>query len=69
MNSVRDAASTLVRLLRRDGWSFFGKCFRFGFSREAWRWLLSGGRRGGESAAAGVIRASEWFDADWYRRT
>ncbi len=34
---------TLARLLRRDGFSFFGKCARYALSRDAWLWLLRGG--------------------------
>ena len=41
---------TLVRLLRRDGLAFFGKCIRHVFSRDAWVWLLRGGS--GASPAA-----------------
>ena len=34
---------TLARLLRRDGFSFFGKCARYALFRDAWLWLLRGG--------------------------
>ncbi len=49
--------TTLVRLLRRDGWAFFRKCARYGVSPDAWLWLLRGGKgptggnRGGNMAA------------------
>ena len=64
---------TLSRLLRRDGFAFFGKCARYAFSRDAWLWLLRGGERATEPPPAkqddvSVIRSSEWFDADWYLR-
>ena len=42
----------LVRLLRRDGFSFFGKCARYATSREAWRWLLRGGGNAPDEAIA-----------------
>ena len=35
--------NALFRLLRRDGFGFFGKCARHAFSRDAWVWLLRGG--------------------------
>lgn len=41
---------TLVRLLRRDGFAFFGKCIRHALSPDAWVWLLRGG--GGLAFAA-----------------
>ena len=41
------ALVALVRLLRRDGFAFFGKCARYAFSRDAWLWLLQGGNRNG----------------------
>ena len=72
---------TLSRLLRRDGFAFFGKCARYAFSRDAWLWLLCGGRcaavagrRGTParpdrlSCGVGILEQSAWFDADWYLR-
>lgn len=35
---------TLFRLIRRDGFVFFLKCVRYALSRDAWLWLLRGGR-------------------------
>ena len=49
------SAVTLVRLLRRDGFAFFGKCARYAFSRDAWLWLL----RGGSSTDNGFAPCSE----------
>ena len=72
MNFPPTALVTLVRLLRRDGFSFFGKCARYALSRDAWLWLLRGGRNRPVPVSTrgrcdgSVVRASEWFDADWY---
>ena len=49
---------TLARLLRRDGFSFFGKCARYALSRDAWLWLLRGGRHVAEISTPG----SDWSD-------
>lgn len=59
----------LVRLLRRDGWSFFGKCARHAFSGDAWLWLLHGGRPYiADERDVALIRSSGLFDGDWYLR-
>ena len=62
----------LVQLLRRDGFSFFGKCARHAFSPASWRWLLRGGRNAPSPVVdprdVELVRSSEWFDADWYLR-
>ena len=44
MKTFLTAPIMLVRLLRRDGAAFFGKCVRYAFSADAWRWLFRGGR-------------------------
>ena len=71
------SAVTLVRLLRRDGFAFFGKCARYVFSRDAWLWLLRGGTNASTPQTTtkqplmqnlDIVRRSEWFDADWYLR-
>ena len=53
---------TLVRLLRRDGFAFFGKCIRYAFSRDAWLWLLRGGRHANAPSPTRQTRheASYW---------
>lgn len=74
MNFPPASFVTLVHLLRRDGFSFFGKCARYAFSRDAWRWLLRGGR--GPFLASGsfpaedvrLVAESGWFDAEWFCR-
>ena len=58
MNFPPSSLVTLVRLLRRDGFSFFGKCARYAFSRDAWRWLMRGGHHGGETSGPGKAPAS-----------
>lgn len=63
----------LARILRRDGPGVFVKVAKYGLSRSAWRWLLSGGASFGASpenreSDVETIRASEWFDAEWYLR-
>ena len=50
--------ATLARLLRRDGFAFFGKCARYAFSRDAWLWLLRGGRHAIEPSPAEAVRAT-----------
>ncbi len=63
----------LFRLFRRNGFRFFGKCVRHGFSREAWRWLLRGAPEkktvspSGSGSDAECVRRSVWFDERWYR--
>ena len=63
----------LFRLFRRNGFRFFGKCVRHGFSREAWRWLLRGAPEkktvspSGSGSDAERVRRSVWFDERWYR--
>ena len=61
---------TLARLFRRDGAAFFGKCIRHAFSRDAWLWLLRGGRNAEapRKQDTSPILASGLFDADWYLR-
>ena len=54
---------TLVRLLRRDGFAFFGKCVRYGSSRDAWLWLFRGGRFP-EEASTSVFVPKTVPDAD-----
>lgn len=60
--------TTIARLLRRDGFAFFGKCANYALSRDAWLWLLRGGRFRAEALEQDValIRSSMWFDAKWY---
>ncbi|MBQ6246443.1 MAG: glycosyltransferase [Kiritimatiellae bacterium] len=58
MNFPPTSIATLFRLLRRDGFSFFGKCARYAFSRDAWFWLLRGGRHVAEISTPG----SDWSD-------
>lgn len=65
---------TLARLLRRDGLAFFGKCARYALSRDAWLWLLRGGKNANTPPGANqptdqelcILRNSEWFDEAWY---
>ena len=45
----------IARLLRQDGPAFFLKCAYYAFSRDAWLWLLRGGRHG---AASGLKSAA-----------
>ena len=47
---------TLARVFRRDGFSFFGKCARYAFSRDAWLWLLRGGHHAKAPSTAGPGR-------------
>ena len=63
---------TLARLLRRDGFAFFGKCARYALSPSAWLWLLRGGRhppfenRNDLLADADALRKTPLFDPEWY---
>ena len=57
--------AALARIVRRDGFAFFGKCARHAFSRDAWRWLLDGGR---SDLMLNVVKASPWFDPGWMAR-
>jgi glycosyltransferase involved in cell wall biosynthesis len=52
--------STLVRLLRRDGLAFFGKCAHHAFTPDSWRWLFQ--RKTGMAAAVLQARTSRWED-------
>ena len=49
-------------LFRRDGLATIGKCFRYAFSVNAWRWLFSGIRN------RRILKASGLVDEEWYRR-
>lgn len=73
MNFPPSSIVLLARLLRRDGFAFFGKCARFAFSRDAWLWLLRGGRSSSGPARFSrrdieTIRRSPWFDEAWICR-
>ena len=65
MNFPPTSLVTLVRLFRRDGISFFGKCARYACSPEAWIWLLSGGELGINRK---IVEKSRWFDSQWMER-
>lgn len=56
---------TLTRLFRREGGSFFSKCARYAFSRDAWLWLLRGGCSPTQEA---IVKESPWFDQEWMAR-
>lgn len=63
----------LARIVRRDGAAAFAKAAKYCVSPSAWLWLLSGGRSQTTSprvseADLRAIRASRWFDAEWYLR-
>lgn len=76
MNFPPTAIVTLARILRRDGIRFPAKCARYAFSRDAWLWLLRGGKGPQPAQAAPLaarqnldtVRRSDWFDAEWYLR-
>ena len=58
----RSLFSFLSSLFRRDGLATVGKLVRYAFSRQAWRWLLSGIRN------KRLLKASGLVDEAWYRR-
>ena len=63
--------AAFARIVRRDGLAVFPKAAKYAFSPTAWRWLLRGGAgaaRGVAEADVETIRASRWFDAEWYLR-
>ena len=62
-----------ARIVRRDGPVAFAKAAKFCVSPSAWRWLLRGGRcppsvPGVSGKDLATIRASRWFDPEWYLR-
>lgn len=65
MTVVPAPLAALARIVRRDGFSFFGKCARHVFSRDAWLWLLHGGH---SHLMLDVVKSSPWFDPGWMER-
>lgn len=65
MNLTTTIFVTLWRLFRRDGLAFFGKCFQYAFSPEAWVWLLCGRTQGVNRK---IVEKSRWFDSEWMGR-
>lgn len=53
MKTVPSFLSTLFHLLQRDGMGFFGKCARFAFSPQAWRWLFQQKAKPAENRPSG----------------
>ncbi len=65
--------AVFARIVRRDGFAVFPKLAKYCASPGAWRWLLRGGNGPGavpdvSEADLATIRASKWFDPEWYLR-